>query len=81
MAGQIRLAKCKRDRLLNIYPRFKSPVSWNRYRAQGYLVVTFVRKGKIIYNIKIKQALSDHAIPSKTWWGVKCECYSAIPAM
>lgn len=39
-------------------------------------------KAKINYNIKINQAPSSPAIPSKTWWGiVESECYSAIPAV
>ena len=82
MTGQIRLASRKRDRLLKIYPRFKLSVSWDRYRVQRNLVVSFNRKTKINYNIKINQALSDPAIPSKKWKGVvKSECYSAILAI
>ena len=86
MTGQIRQGIRKRDRLLKIYSKRKSPVSWDRYRVQRNLVVCLVWKAKINYNIKINQVLSDPAISSKKWWGIVKslygnKCYSAIPAL
>ena len=86
MTGQIRQSIRKRDRLLKIYSKRKSLLSWGRYRVQRNLVVCLVRKAKINYNIKINQALSDPAISSKKWWGIVKslygnKCYSAIPAI
>ena len=70
MTGQIRLAIRKRDRVLKIYPRFKSPVFWDIYRAQRNLVVNFVRKAKINY-IKINQAPSVlQYLPECGWCSV-----------
>ena len=37
MTGQIRQGICKRDHLLKIYSKRKSPVSWDRYRVQRSL--------------------------------------------
>ena len=70
MTGQIRQSIRKRDRLLKIYSKRKSLISWDRYRVQRNLVVCPVRKANIIYNIKINQALSDPAISAKKWWGI-----------
>ena len=86
MTGQIHRSICKHDRLLKIYSKRKSLVSWDHYRVQRNLVVCLLRKVKINYNIKINQALSDPAIFSKTWWGIVKslygnKCYSAIPAI
>ena len=74
MTGQIRQSIRKHDRLLKIYSKHKSLLSWDRYRVQRNLVVCLVRKAKFIYNIKINQALSDPAISSKKWWG-HCEIF------
>ena len=86
MTGQIRQGIRKRDRLLKIYSKRKSPVSLDRYRVQRNLVVCLVRKAKINYHIKINQALSDPSISSKKWPGIVKslygnKCYSAIPAI
>ena len=86
MTGQIRQGIRKRDRLLKIYSKRKSPVSLDRYRVQRNLVVCLVRKTKINYHIKINQALSDPSISSKKWRGIVKslygnKCYSAIPAI
>ena len=86
MTGQIRRSILKHDRLLKIYSKRKSLVSWDRYCVQRNLVVCLVRKAKIKYNIKINQAVGDPAISSKKWWGIVKslygnKCYSAIPAI
>ena len=54
MTGQMCLAirKSDPDRLLEIYSRCKSPVSWHRYHAHRNLVISFVRKAKTNFNIK-----------------------------
>ena len=70
MTGQVRQGIRKRDRLLKIYSKRKSPVSCDQYRVQRNLVVCLFRKAKINYNIKNNQAHSDPATSSKKWWGI-----------
>ena len=66
MTGQIRQAIRKRERdcLLKTYPNV-IPASWDRYRVQRNLVVSFVRKAKINYNTNTNQARCDPAISTK----------------
>ena len=76
MICQIRQGIRKPGRLLKIYSKRKSLVSWDCYPVPRNLVHCLVRKAMINYTIKLNQALSDPATSSKKWWGIVKSLYA-----
>ena len=70
MNGKVRGAIRKRNRLLKIHSRLKSPASWEKYRIQRNYTSSLIRHSKKIYYENLNSKLSDPTICSKKWWGI-----------
>ena len=70
MNGKVRGAIKKRNRLLKIDSRLKSPASWKKYRIQRNYTSTLSRYSKKTYYENLNLKLSDLTICSKKWWGI-----------
>ena len=75
MNGKVRGAIRKRNRLLKIYSRLKSPASWEKYRIQRNYTSSLMRHSKKIYYENLNSKLSDPTICSKKWWGIVKSLY------
>ena len=75
MNGKVRGALRKRNRLLKIHSRLKSPASWEKYRIQRNYTSTLIRYSKKTYYENLNLKLSDPTIWSKKWWGIVKSLY------
>lgn len=68
MNSTIRKAIRKRNRLLKIHCKRKTPTSWLRYKSQRNYTTSVIRDAKRAYYNKLNIQLTNPRLSKKKWW-------------